>query len=297
MFINVIAGVDGFDGGRDAAALARALGSERVTLVHSYPADGFPSRAYLAGYEGILREDAVRVLEATRLELATDAEIVAVPDGSPARALQHAAQEAGADLIVVGSAHRGAVGRVLLGDVGRAVLHDAPCPVAVTPKRFAGGPPRSIAVAFDGSDEARAALDLARRLAAERGAALTVLVAWQTPQVPIAVAGASPATVAELADDARSWADRLLADTLAELPGAAGRVLHGPAATELEQAAAAFDLLVVGSRGWGPVRRIALGSTSDHLVHHAPCPVLVVPRPAVTADAPPAVETAATATG
>ncbi len=39
------------------------------------------------------------------------------------------------------------------------------------------------------------------------------------------------------------------------------------------------DLLVVGSRGYGPVLRVLLGSVSTRLIHIAPCPVLVIPRP------------------
>jgi nucleotide-binding universal stress UspA family protein len=45
------------------------------------------------------------------------------------------------------------------------------------------------------------------------------------------------------------------------------------------------DLIVTGSRGWGPIRRVALGSLSDRLIHHASCPVLVVPRTAISAGA------------
>ena len=48
----------------------------------------------------------------------------------------------------------------------------------------------------------------------------------------------------------------------------------------LPTAAETLDLLVVGSRGWGPWSRVAIGSTSDWLMHHAACPLIVVPRPA-----------------
>jgi nucleotide-binding universal stress UspA family protein len=284
MFSTVIAGVDGFDGGRDAVALARVLADgDGVTLVSAYPADTIPSRASLAGYETLMHDDALRILHAVRDEagLADTAALVAVPDASPARALQHLAHERDADLIVVGSAHHGALTRVVLGDVGRGVLHGAPCPVAVAPKRFRGAAPRTVAVGFDGSPEAEAALALARAYADEHGAGLTVLVAWQEPQMPVALAGAGPVLAAELVEDARQGAERLLSDTLATLPHTtAGLVLRGRADIELTRAADAFELLVIGSRGWGPAHRIALGSVSDHLVHHAPCPVVVVPRPA-----------------
>jgi nucleotide-binding universal stress UspA family protein len=50
---------------------------------------------------------------------------------------------------------------------------------------------------------------------------------------------------------------------------------------ELAAFAGAVDLLVCGSRSWGPIRRVVLGSTSDWLIPHVSCPVLVVPRSAV----------------
>ena len=65
-----------------------------------------------------------------------------------------------------------------------------------------------------------------------------------------------------------------------------GRVLEGDAAAELAAASADVDLLVVGSRGFGPVRRVLLGSVSRELVRSASCPVVVLPR-GVAAASPP----------
>ena len=281
MFPNVIAGVDGFDGGRDAIALAQALGPARLTLVGAYPHDPIRTRASVPGYEQILREDTLRMLEAARLQAGVEAELLAVGDNSPARALQQAAAERHADLLVIGAAHHGPLGRVVLGDVGRSVMHHAPCPVAVAPKHAVTAPPRTIGVGFDGTPEAKAALDLAREWAREHRAALSVWVAWETPSMPIPAAVGTGVDLDEVTAGARRWADELLAETLAALPAAtAGHVVHGRAGAELERAAEGLDLLVVGSRGWGPWSRVAIGSTSDWLMHHAACPVIVVPRPA-----------------
>ncbi len=62
---------------------------------------------------------------------------------------------------------------------------------------------------------------------------------------------------------------------------ATGRALQGAPGPVIVEACeeAGADLLVAGSRGYGPVLRVLLGSVSTHLAHHAPCPVLVVPRP------------------
>lgn len=58
------------------------------------------------------------------------------------------------------------------------------------------------------------------------------------------------------------------------------RRLDGAAAPELEKTCAAgVDLLVLGSRGYGPVMRVLLGSVSGHVFRHAPCPLLVTRRP------------------
>ena len=59
---------------------------------------------------------------------------------------------------------------------------------------------------------------------------------------------------------------------------ATGEVVVGDPATELAYAGNDLDLLVTGSRGYGPVRRLMLGSTSTRLVREAPCPVLVLTR-------------------
>lgn len=278
MFSNVIVGVDGCDGGRDAVALAKALSSGRLTLVGAYPADEVPSRGFVAGYEQLLRDDMHLALESARVEADVDADLVPCGDDSPARALHRTAEHLGADLIVVGSAHHGQLGRLLLGDVGRGVLHDAPCPVAVAPRRFGGVAPRTIAVGFDGSAEATAALNLAARYVSDRNAALTVLIAWQDPPLPIAEAAAYD--INQMQEARRKWADDLLAETLAGLPSStAGQVLHGRPDIVLAEKADRFGLLFVGSRCWGPVKRVTVGSTADRLVHGSPCPVIVVPRP------------------
>jgi nucleotide-binding universal stress UspA family protein len=283
MFARVIAGVDGFEGGRDAAELGTALCSGRLTLVGAYPVDPVRSRGLVPAYERLVRDDLDAALEAARAAAGADAELLTIPDTSPAHALHRVAEDLDAELIVVGSSRHGRLGRLLLGDVSRGVLHHAPCPVAVASRGYRGAPPRTIGVGFDGSPEARAALDLASGFAGDRDAALSVFVAWEDPPMPVAELAA--ADVRDLREERSRWADQQLAGALAKLPSAAGRVLHGRPDQVLAEAAATCDLLVVGSRGWGPARRIAAGSTSDRLIHEAQCPVLVVPRPAEPAIA------------
>lgn len=282
MLRNVIVGVNGLDGGRDAIALAQALRPVRMTLVGVHDRDPFRTRASTAGYERAVGEDTSRMLEGARARAqAPDAEILAIGDASPARALQRLARERGADLIVLGAPHRGPVGRVLLGDVGRGVLHHAPCPVAIAPKNTTASPPRIVGVAYDGSAEARVALDLAHAWAREHRAALGLWVVWDTPVGTLPVERAAPAHLEHVDAAARRRADEVLAEALDGLPGStAGHAVRGRATSELVKVAEGVDLLVVGSRGLGLSARVSLGSTSDYLVHHASCAVIVVPRPA-----------------
>src|SRR6185295_19313155 len=105
-------------------------------------------------------------------------------DTSPARALHRVAEQEHADVIVVGSTHHGAVGRVFVGDDAAAALHGSSCPVAVAPHGLAAAEWKTvqrIGVGFDAAPEAQQALVLAAALAAECGASLTVLDVVASP--------------------------------------------------------------------------------------------------------------------
>ena len=67
-------------------------------------------------------------------------------------------------------------------------------------------------------------------------------------------------------------------EELAALEGVQGRVVRGIAPEELAHWSSDVDLLVVGSRGYGPVRRVVFGSTSEHLARSTSCPLLVLRR-------------------
>jgi nucleotide-binding universal stress UspA family protein len=97
---------------------------------------------------------------------------------SPAAMMTELAEEAGIDLIVVGSPHRGAVGRALIGSVAESLLHGSPCPVVVAPRGYADEqhePLRRVAVGHDGSPEADAALRAAEALALRSNALIDIL--------------------------------------------------------------------------------------------------------------------------
>jgi nucleotide-binding universal stress UspA family protein len=199
-----------------------------------------------------------------------------------------------ARLLVVGASHRGAVGEALLGTVGRSVLHGAPCPVAIAPRGFARSAPervRVIGVAFDGSHESELALDEAIALADALGATLRLVAVVHSGELfpDHAWIGVGDARYANAVHEHhRRELDRGLARVPDRLR-ATGVVTVGEPAHALEsEAERGFDLLVVGSRGYGPVRRVLLGSGASQLLHNAPCPVIVCPRGAHPdeADAP-----------
>jgi nucleotide-binding universal stress UspA family protein len=136
MFATIIVGTDGRHGGRDALALAerlRAISGGGLVAVQAYPYEFFVSRGANADFDAVMRDDVHTELEAELDRMGISAETIVVADGSPARALHHAAEEREAGLIVVGSAHHGRLGRVLAGDVAAGTLHASPCPVVVAP--------------------------------------------------------------------------------------------------------------------------------------------------------------------
>jgi nucleotide-binding universal stress UspA family protein len=281
MFARIIVGIDGADGGRDALALARTLAADtaELVLVTAFPHDVLTSRGTLDGYEKLVRADVDKALA----ETAGDdprCSTWSVADSSPGRALHHQAEHEDADLIVIGSCRHGAIGKVLLGDVSRATLHGAPCPVAVAPHGYRDHPSdglQTIGVGFSGTEESRAALAFAGVLAQAGGARLRLLTAVPS----LAAMGHMYAyNWADLDAEARLAAERTVEEAAAQfaLPVETETVDDNPGRA-LEHLSEHVDLIVAGSRGWGAAHQVVLGSTTDHLVHHAHCPVIVVPSP------------------
>jgi nucleotide-binding universal stress UspA family protein len=285
MFETIVVGVDGREGGRDAlslaARLARISGGE-IVAVRVLPFDYYVARAGAPPYSGIAEQDVRAEVDDDLLIAGLEARVVVTGDTSPARALHRVAEAEEASLIVVGSTHHGRLGRVLAGDDAVSALHGAPCPVAVAPRGLAdaeSGTPARIGVGFDGGAEARQALDLAAGLARASGAAMVVRSIVESP---LAEAEARAYDHDWLAG-VRATAERELRKALADAGVAAdGRVVAGLPVRELVALSGEVDVLVVGSRAWGPVRRILMGSTASHLMRESQCPVLVLPRGAAT---------------
>jgi nucleotide-binding universal stress UspA family protein len=277
MFDTIVVGVEGREGGRAALALAgalqRALGSE-VVAVTAYPHDHPLTRGTSPAYEAVVEEDAEDAIARDVNGAGLTARILSIPDSSPAGALHHVAEHEHAGLIIVGSDHQGPVGRVLAGGVTNGTLHGAPCAVAVAPIALAGTAPalRAIGVGYDGSPESEKALDLAVSLTSATGAELELMCVLAAP---VPSGEQADAVLIEAArgtgtgERARTW------------------TAEGVPDVELARHSSQLDLLVVGSRGYGPLKRLMLGSTTVQLVRSSSCPVIVVPRGAEETEAPP----------
>jgi len=294
MFKNVLVGVDGSSNGRDAVVLASRLAGPdgRLTLAHVHPGELHPLHAATPGLLAEEREQSEKLLERERAEADIDAELLSVVASAPGGGLHRHAEETGADLIVVGSCSRSAFGRVMIGDDTRAALNGSPCAVAIAARGYAEHPTpiSKVGVGYNASPEAKAALAVAKRVAAPTHATVHALEVVSIPTY--AYTGLMPPTIGE-------GMDAMLAEAaarLGRLPDVQGRAVYGLTGEELAAFSDEVDILVVGSRSYGPVRRLVLGSTSDFLERHARCSLLVLPRGVSHAVEQPAAASATAAT-
>lgn len=275
MYVNVVVGIDGLGGGRDAAALARDLAprATRLTLVHAQLLDVLRSGGSNGPYG--LAED-TRSSDPSEHDVSSIpyTEMISVRAASVGGGLHDVAQGQGADLTVIGSCHRSAVGRALIGDDTRSVLHHAPCTVAVAPSGYANGSHQTetIAVAYDGSDQSHVALAHAALLAADLGAKLVVHHVAQ----PHLYGGGAFTTAATFVGDPEVEI-AAARKQLGPVVGAEVDVTVGFAREELAALSEDVDVLVCGSRHEGAVKRVVLGSMSEYLARHSACPLLVTP--------------------
>jgi nucleotide-binding universal stress UspA family protein len=281
----IIVGIDGSERGLEALGLARLLAratGATLVLASAYGLDLFTPQELSA--ESMLRKGAEERLAhaAATLDGDGDWESRAVEGATPARALHDLAERERVALIVVGSTHRGPVGRVLPGSVGERLLHGAPCPVAITPRGYQAPPApgaRVVGVGFDGGAESALALRSAEAWARKLHAALRVISVLRLPNPghPAFAYTSYTGAVEAMREDAR----RALEAGVAEARGAVeldARLREGDPVSVLAEEARTLDLLLVGSRGYGPLRRVLLGGVSGALAQGVECPLLVVPR-------------------
>lgn len=267
----IVVGVDGSDCALravgTAAAEAHVLGC-RLEVVHAFvwPELRVPEGALVGGSGGSgLRHEADRIVaEAVELarRAAPDVAVTGrVVTGAPAPVLLRASVDAA--LVVVGDRGLGGFTGLLVGSVAVALVTHGRCPVLVLRGRTAPAGP--VVVGVDGSGGAMPAAELALAYAAAHGATLRVVTVVPSDGAPAA--------------------DMDLVDAALRRPDAHGvtveRVVQeGDARQALIAESHSARLVVVGSRGRGGFAGLLLGSVSQAVLHHADCPVAVLPRDA-----------------
>ncbi|HET6743511.1 MAG TPA: universal stress protein [Kribbella sp.] len=283
----VLVGVDGSASAQAALAWAATEASYRhcpLHIVHTFSwpiiADPFgidltepmnDSRRATAGW--ILGE-AANQARAAASDIRVTAELFTGAAAPTLLSQAHAAQ-----LVVVGSRGLGGFRGLLLGSVSGTVAAHATCPVIVVhPHRdgtaFPVGPVGRVVVGVDGSDVSAAAIRFAFQEAERRRVGITAVhAAMPTRQHPSRYV---PADIVEQVDQqlfaAAMESERVL------VPGidVETKLVHCHPAQALIDEADGAELIVVGSRGRAGFAGMLLGSVSQAVLHHAPCPVAVV---------------------
>jgi nucleotide-binding universal stress UspA family protein len=271
MFKNVLVGVDGRPSGRDAIALAAQLVEPRgrLTLAHVYH-DVPLSPLAVAGMLVEEQPKEMEMLERERAQCGVGAELIAVPARTPGQGLHEEAERRGADLLVLGTCRHGIVGRVILGNDTRDAINGAPCAIAVAPLGYAEDPKpiQTVGVGYDHSRESEAALEAAKELAHSLHAKVRAREVVAIPATGFF--GSSGSGIDEMIEQAEQH--------MRALPDVEGDAVYGLTGQELAAFSGECDLLIVGSRGYGPVRRVIFGSTALQLQSLAKGPLLILPR-------------------
>jgi nucleotide-binding universal stress UspA family protein len=278
IFSRIAVAFNGLPEGEDALALGAALaevGGAELMLVAVHPdlLVVLPSEMD----SGSMRDAARVALWKARTRMAPRARTVVERDVSVPRALRRVIEHSHRDLLVLGSNRRAEPGRLRAGKRTRQLLRQFNCAVAIAPRGLhrAGRPTLTrIGVGYDFGPESQAALERAAALAAGAGGRLFVhRVLDDRPQRP------------ELIQKELDCLGEGLDALATELSVPVETEVHcGRPADYLLELADEVDLLVIGSRRWGPVARVVLGGTGEALLHGAACPVVAVPRPAGERD-------------
>lgn len=220
--------------------------------------------------------------EARRMLGRSGVEAKKLADTSAGRALHLYCDESRPLALVIGSAHPDHLSRIRIGSTGKRLLSGATCPIAVAPQGFAERSSeglRRISVAVDEHEESDLALTEAGAIAKRLGGELKI----------VSVLGFSPLTFgpfpvpvgADMTKLESRRTEQLLEEAAGKVPEGVEveiEAMVGDPGAMLEQHSGECDLLVVGSRSYGPVRRVLLGSVSAHLMRHAHSALLITPR-------------------
>lgn len=206
--------------------------------------------------------------------------------GDPREALAEAAGRGRVDLVVVGARGLGAVASFLVGSVSLGVARHAPCAVLVC--KGAPRPVRTVTIALDGSPDSAAALAFVAALPLPSTLTVRLVGVVQPLGLYPSSAAVSQSLITAL-EQYEAGARQALEPVLRE----ATEVLRPRVKTVVSTTPVGFpadvivrearthdaDLIVVGARGLGPLKRMLLGSVSESVLGHADCPVLITRQP------------------
>lgn len=280
----LVVGFDGSSQGCDALALgatfADAFGADLVVAVvdEFHPSVG----EMLAGKERLADLQATLAMAAEQLggrQYKGRAIWGSVPES-----LELVASDVSAAFLIVGSTHRGEIGRVVPGSVGERLLSGASCAVAIAPNGYAEHGPSGldrIGVGIDAEEESRAALRLADETAIAAGGSLRLIAIAPLPSglFPGRISSNAPAYARFVRDQLAGELERAMG-TCSPAIEIAEVLVEGDPAEVLCKQSRELDLLVLGSRGYGPLRRVFLGGVASKVIRCASCPVLITPRSA-----------------
>lgn len=292
---SILVGVDGSLASLHALdwAIEHALKTHSsITIACSYSLPTFAAASIDGGFAALddssIQEGARAVLEgaAKRVQAAGVPVTAQIASGDPAGALVELSKEHG--LVVVGTRGRSGFTERLLGTVSSALPAHSKCPVVVVPGHGLKDdgvlpdvkPIQRIVVGVDGSETAQVALKSAVQQAKIWNAELVAVGGVPLSKGAGVLAWVVPSAV-DHEEVLKGYAEKLdviMDQVQAENPELKLRriVLDGTGAELLTEFSQAADLLVVGSRGRGGFAGLLLGSTSQAVLHHSKCPVLVV---------------------
>ncbi|MEQ0557982.1 universal stress protein [Amycolatopsis sp. NEAU-NG30] len=289
----ITVGVDGSAGSAAAVAWAARIASLRhlqLKIVHGLQIAGLYYGGGMTGigaatlFEAVQADGERAVAEARALAASIDEHLVVVTElrnDPPVPTLIEESRHA--RMLVVGRTGRDGFADMLIGGTAAAVAGHAHCPVAVVRGTLSPGS-GPVVVGIDGTPNSEQAVAIAFEEASLRGVPLVAVHAWNDVTYEDAFGSARILTQPESLEEGE---ERLLGQRLAgwqeKYPDVEIRrllVRDRPRHALLDLSAEA-QLVVVGSRGRGGFTGMLLGSTSQALVQHAGCPVLVVrPEPA-----------------
>lgn len=280
-------GIDLSPSSTDAAVLAAAIAAADadVLLIAIEP-----DLAFLIppADQPRVRRETEQLLGHVRSAHVPGAQLTVANDLSIAKGLRRIAGERHRQLLIVGSSRGAQPGEVAIGRKTRQLLDHLPCALAIAARDLADQPGfrlSRIGVGFDGGPESRAALATAAGIAASSGAEL-VLRGVVDDRIPaLGWPDLWLASVRQIWGEVIDGEVRALHQRIGELTAdldvtVATEVKRGRPATSLSELAGEVQLLVIGSRRWGPMAHLLLGGTGEALVRGAGCSLLIVPRSA-----------------